>query len=158
MGIPGKRPAIVQADNVVGGVFVGTSDGIPEPIWPTTGPWGKRAAQIASERWHELIGHMQRLRTLGPENAVAVEIASMHYATWKLASDAVAERGPILHSEGGGLYRNPYLEVANGAAERMLKIEDSMGIAPAMRGRVMKVTTARKADVGAQKFLTSKSG
>ena len=153
----GRKP-IVAADNVVAGPFTGPGVALAEPDWLTAFPdgWGEAAAALAAARWRGAVADMTRLRTLGPENAAALEILAVNYARWRLAVAHVAVHGPIVPAPRTGVpMHNPYLAVANGAAEKVLKIEVELGLPPSMRGRVGRAEAAKKAPSAADRFLGS---
>jgi len=155
----GRKP-IVAADNVVAGPFAGPGVVLAEPDWLTAFPdgdgWGAAAAALAAARWHGAVADMTRLRTLGPENAAALEILAVNYARWRLAEAHVAMHGPIVPAPRTGVpMHSPYLAVANGAAEKVLKIEAELGLPPSMRGRVGRAEAAKKAPTAADRFLGS---
>jgi len=154
----GRKP-IAPASNVVAGPFSGV--GLTEPEWITEYPddeWGEAAAALASERWHAIVSDMTRLGTLGPENAGALEILSVHYARWRLAEAHIAKHGPVVPAPRTGTpMQNPYLSIANGAAERVLKLEAELGLPPSMRGRVTRAPARKTTGTSADRFLGAKA-
>lgn len=154
----GKKPA-APVDNVVAGVFALAS--VSEPDWLTEYPgesWGERAAEIASEKWNAAVADMTRMRTLGPENATALEMLAVSYARWRLAEAHITKHGPVVPAPRTGTpMQNPYLSIANGAAERCMKIEAELGLPPSMRGRVSKAAAVKKVTNAADRFLAAKA-
>lgn len=139
----GRKPKPEIKGNVVAGPFPGRGVPVPiEPDWltrPADGDWGERAARLASFRWQAAVAEMTEMQTYGPENAAALEMLAVNYARWKLAEAHVTKHGPIVPAPRTGVpMRNPYLEVANGALERVMKIETELGLSPTSRGRVAK--------------------
>lgn len=119
----------------------GTASGLAEPDFRVLAmpDWGLGQAEIASAQWRALEAELAALGVLGPENAPILEMACVQYAKWKMAEAQVARLGPILRAPGTGVaMHNPYLSVANAAADRYIKLAAELGLTPAMRGRVTK--------------------
>lgn len=153
----GKKPAPAKT-NVVTGVFPVADVELTEPNWkekPADDKWAQRAANLASEYWAGAIANMQRLGTLGDENRRAIELAATQYARWKLAEAHVAKHGPVVAAPRTGVpMQNPYLSIANKAAELLIKLEADLGLPPSMRGRVTKAESQKRVGVAADKYLT----
>lgn len=122
------------ADNRMPGAIV-------EPAWTILAApnYAEGVAALAAEKWRELAGEMTALGTLGPENALALEILCVQYARWRLAEAEVAKYAPVIRAPKTGVaMQNPFLSIANAAADRFLKFAAELGLTPAMRGRVEK--------------------
>ncbi len=119
----------------------GPVSGLTEPDWRLVAmpDWGDGAAELAQAKWRELERELALIGTLGPENADALEMLCVQYARWKMAEAQVSKLGPIIRAPKTGVpMHNPYLPVANAAADRYLKLAAELGLTPAMRGRVTK--------------------
>ena len=154
----GRKP-VARADNVIAGPFATVP--IDEPDWLIEFPgeaWGKRAAELASEKWTAAVSDMTRMRTLGPENKTALEMLAVNYARWRLSEAHLAKHGPVVAAPRTGVpMQNPYLSIANTASERVIKIEAELGLPPSMRGRVGRVTGQRQSTASADRFLAAKA-
>lgn len=153
----GRKPSPASAPDltVVQGVF-GDSGVISEPEWAMGMPadWSAQTAQIAAEQWALVTSAMRVAGTLAAENAAQIEVYCINYARWKLAEAAVAKLGPIVKApKTGVLMHNPYLAVANKAAEIVTKIAADLGLPPSMRGRVTKARRAEKTTRASDRYL-----
>lgn len=142
---------------MIQGGFEGSS--IVEPDWRVSAPdadWGARAAKLASEQWGIITVAMRRAGTLSEENVGQVEVYCVNYARWKLAEAMVAKLGPIVKAPKTGVpMHNPYLAVANKAAEIVNKNAADLGLPPSMRGRVTKAKHAEKTQRVSDRYLKS---
>ena len=59
------------------------------------------------------------------------------WSKWLRADRMVARTGEILKTHDGGMYQNPYLAVANRAAEQLSKLAAQLGLDPTARTRVV---------------------
>jgi P27 family predicted phage terminase small subunit len=68
---------------------------------------------------------------------------------WLLAQERLAEKGPVLTSDKGNLYQNPWWHTASKAFDQATKLQKSFGLSPAMREKIdlrkldQKVTSLR---------------
>ncbi len=159
----GRKPKPARADSkVITGLFGGGAVVLVEPNWKVViagDDWQERQAEIAGEKWASVICSMTRDGTLSTENASAIEMLSVQWARWKLAEAHVAKHGPIVAAPRTGVpMQNPYLSVANAAAEKVLKIEAELGLPPSMRGRVGKATRTVTKQRAADAYRTPKAG
>jgi P27 family predicted phage terminase small subunit len=69
-------------------------------------------------------------------DSIAFELLCQAYGRWIDAERHVSEEGPILISDRGNSYQNPYLGVANRAWEQIKKMLGEFGLTPAERTRV----------------------
>ncbi|MGI4876642.1 MAG: P27 family phage terminase small subunit [Janthinobacterium lividum] len=139
----GRRPnpteRLTTGDD--GAESVSRTWGVEEPAWAILAApvYAEGVAALAAEKWAELSDVMAELGTIGPENAPALEMLCVFYARWRLAEAEVARVGPIVKAPVTGVpMHNPFLSVANGAADRFLRLAAELGLTPAMRGRVGK--------------------
>lgn len=139
----GRKPNPPPAAKT-GGIMRDTPSGtaeITEPAWAILSApgWGAGAADTAALKWRELAALMGELGTLGPENASVLELACVQWARWRLAEAEIAKLGPLIKAPVTGVPMvNPYLSIANQAADRFIKLAAELGLTPAMRGRVTK--------------------
>ena len=154
----GRKPAD-PALTVIQGDFNQSAE-IVEPKWTMafpSGAWGKRAAQLAKEQWEVVTAHMRGAGTLGPENVTEIEVYCTNYARWRLAEANVAENGPIVPAPKTGVpMHNPYLSVANAAADKVMKVAADLGLPPSMRGRVTRSNAQKKRQSAAAEYLGRK--
>ncbi len=154
----GRKPKPARADSkVITGVFGGGSVILVEPNWRlavAADDWAERQAEIAADKWASTIADMTRDGTISTENGSAIEMLAVQWARWKLAEAHVAKHGPIVSAPRTGVpMQNPYLSVANAAAEKVLKIEAELGLPPSMRGRVTKPERAKRQPRAADIYL-----
>jgi P27 family predicted phage terminase small subunit len=141
--VPPPVPQPVPATNAPAPPVMAPWDGITEPAWTMTPPgsqsYAAAVADLAAEKWSELLPQMQAVHTIGPENVAALEVLCTLYARWRVAEAQVAALGPLLKAAVTGVpMHNPYLSIANAAASLYLKYAAELGLTPAMRGRVAK--------------------
>ncbi|BCH32625.1 hypothetical protein MesoLjLc_45550 [Mesorhizobium sp. L-8-10] len=155
----GRKPA---ASNVIDGVFSGAAPALLEPDWTLPfeeGKWGERRAELASERWAQLVASMSARGTLDRDNNALVEIAAGAYADWRLAEAHVAKFGPIVPAPKTGVpMHNPYKAIADAAAKRLQSAESALGIPPVERGRATQVQRGKKVSRAADAYLKPASG
>jgi P27 family predicted phage terminase small subunit len=161
--VKGRKPApAAAASNVVAGPGADRGVELPEPDWMMAWPgeeWATRSAELASEFWEKVRFHMERAGTLGPENASALEILAINYARWRLAEAHVLAHGPVVAAPRTGVpMQNPYLSIANAAAEKVMKLEAELGLPPSMRARVSKAQGQKRAARASDAFLKQKGG
>lgn len=154
----GRKPEpgrTTEAESALAGGAVPPAVGLAEPEWGAVaaGEWGAAQAQAASERWAALKAEMERLGTLGPENATQLEAAAILYARWRLAEAQVARIGPVIKAANGIPMPNPYLGVANQALDRLMRLEAELGLTPSMRARVTKVNAKKQTLAGAARSV-----
>ena len=145
---PNPAPAAETFSNSTG---TGADITLIEPAWVLEAPpeWQRAAAALACEKWAEITAGMRAMGTLSPENALAIEVACVQYARWRLAEAQVAKLGPMLRAPVTGVpMQNPFLSVANAACDRFIKLAAELGLTPAMRGRVTKIGAKRAKNAG----------
>jgi P27 family predicted phage terminase small subunit len=140
---PNPPPALRIGDDISGTVTESLKDtgALAEPVWVMVPPadWQGAVAELASAKWHELFRALEPLGTIGPENAPALEMACKQWARWRVAEAQIDKLGPIIRAPVTGVpMGNPFLSVANQAADRFLKLAAELGLTPTMRGRVTK--------------------
>ena len=90
--------------------------------------------------WIELTDNLAAAGVLGRENGAACEIYCRNLIRMRAAEANVLEHGPIVAAPRTGVpMHNPYLAVANKAAELVAKVGGELGLTPAARGKVSKV-------------------
>jgi len=93
----------------------------------------------AAEVWRDL-GKLLRdagLFTVVDRYALAMFCAVA--ARWMEAERKLQQTGPVLTSEAGGMYQNPWLHVANKAWGQMRQMLSEFGLTPAERSRLKAV-------------------
>ena len=109
----------------------------------------------AAEVWRDL-GRLLReagLFTVVDRYALAMFCAVT--ARWIEAERKVQQAGPVIVSESGGLYQNPWLCVANKAWGQMRQMLSEFGLTPAERSRLKAVTTEEEPSLAEMLFQMS---
>jgi len=73
--------------------------------------------------------------TLADRGVLAVYCSA--WSRWIQAEAEVTVSGPILKTEGGQPYQNPWLAVSNRAGETVAKLASSLGLDPSSRSRLI---------------------
>lgn len=91
---------------------------------------------LARREWRRLVREMRASGVLAVVDRNALAAYCVAFARWADAEEKLAKSGMILKSDGGGLYQNPYLAIANRAIEQLIKIGSEFGFTPSSRTRI----------------------
>lgn len=76
------------------------------------------------------------LRVMTEADRLALGAFAHEFAKWREAEDRVAIDGPVLYSEKGGAYLNPWQNIASNHFKNMVKLMGEFGLTPASRSRI----------------------
>ena len=96
---------------------------------------------VAKRKWKEVIKLLTAMDLLSKADKDMIELYCNAYSRYQSAQAMVKKFGEILKSKQGGLYRSPYLDVANHASKEMQKLARSLGLDPLSRKKLGVVTT-----------------
>jgi P27 family predicted phage terminase small subunit len=120
-GNPGKRPLSNE----------------PQPPVPDRIPYTPRHLNEAGKReWRRIVSVLLDLGLYTVVDRAALAMYCQAWGRWVEAERKLAKEGPILKSDKGNLYQNPWLHVANKAWEQMRKILAEFGLTPSSRARL----------------------
>jgi P27 family predicted phage terminase small subunit len=91
----------------------------------------------AREEWARVLLDLAAMGVLGRENRVALAIYCQAWARMVRAERHIAEHGEVVPAPRTGTpMHNPYLSIANRAADTVMKIATEFGLTPSSRSRV----------------------
>lgn len=105
----------------------------PKVLIPSCPVWLSPQARMEYRRVARLL---MSLRVLTEADRAALVAYAHQYAKWVEAEQVVQRQGPVLVSDKGGMYLNPWQGVANMAFKNMAKMMAEFGMTPASRTRV----------------------
>lgn len=109
-------------------------------------------AEAAAE-WHRLIPELTALGVITIVDKGVLAAYCCAWSRWVKAELMIQKTSEVLQSkDGGGLYQNPYLAVANRAMEQMRTFGAAMGLDPASRSR-LQIERVSQANEVEERFL-----
>jgi P27 family predicted phage terminase small subunit len=125
----------------------------PEPDWSSIYS-DEFDLAAAHEQWGIISREMQTAGTLAVANGHAMQrLVEMRIVFQRAARD-VAEKGPVMKAKRSRVPQyNPHWTVMRQADERIVVLEEKLGINPSGRGKVAKVDRSKKAPRAADKYL-----
>ena len=122
-GNPGKRPL---------------NDAEPEPRAPAEVPRAPRGIldPVGRAEWRRIVPELMALGLYTEVDRAALVIYCNAWARWAKAEAEVRRLGELLESDKGNLYYNPWLGVANKAAEVCHRMAKEFGFTPSARTRI----------------------
>ncbi len=130
-GNPGKRPLNAA-----------------EPEYPAgVGPAPDHLDKAARDEWDRVGGMLEESGVATQADRAVLAVYCQAWSRWVRAEQVCAKMGDVLRSEAGGVYQNPYLSVANRAAEQLAKCAASLGLDPSSRSRVVSSRPVKTASV-----------
>lgn len=118
-GNPGKRPL---------------NDAEPQPLPGAEPP--EHLGGEAGLKWAELAPRLEELGILSQIDADLLAMYCQFYGRWVEAERHLAEEPLVLTGVQGGVYQNPWLQIANKATEQMHKLGAEFGLTPSSRTRI----------------------
>jgi P27 family predicted phage terminase small subunit len=91
---------------------------------------------VAKKKWKELVKLLAAMDILTKADRDLMELYCIAYSRCQAAQAMLRKFGEILKSKQGGLYRSPYLDVANHASKEMQKLAKSLGLDPLSRKKL----------------------
>ncbi|MCV9997337.1 P27 family phage terminase small subunit [Pararhizobium sp. YC-54] len=134
-------------------------DGVPpEPDWASIYT-DEFDILEAHEQWTIVLNELREANTLAVSNGHAIKRLVEFRVQYDRSSKHVAEHGPVLKGKRAKVGQwNPHWSVMRQADEAIRVIEAELGIAPARRGKVTKVTRGKKTSRAADSYLKPVSG
>lgn len=83
---------------------------------------------VAKKKWKELVKLMTAMNLITKADRDLMELYCVAYSRRHEAEAMLKKFGPILKSKQGGLYRSPYLDVANHASKDLQKLSRLLGL------------------------------
>lgn len=109
--------------------------------------------------WEAVIADLRRAGTLDRDNGAAIEIYVRNLVRMRVAERHLGEFGAIVPAPRTGVpMQNPYLAVANRAAEAVAKMAAELGLTPSSRGRVSKAPAGKRAARASDAYLRAGTG
>ena len=137
-------PALPGAGAPVSGSIAGPA----EPDMPAD-----FAGELVAE-WERVVADLRRNGVLDRDNGAAIEIYVRNLVRMREAERHVGEFGAIVPAPRTGVpMQNPYLAIANRAAETVAKMAAELGLTPSSRARVSKAPTSKKAARASDAYL-----
>lgn len=105
---------------------------------PTSAPYAPRHLNHEAKReWRRVAKVLIDAGLYSDVDRAALTMYCQAWGRWVEAENAITRSGgPILTSDKGGLYQNPWLSVANKAQDQLRKMIAEFGLSPAQRSRV----------------------
>jgi len=128
----------------------GFAFGNTEPAAFATAPTCPRDLDaIGKKKWREIVKYLTEMDLITKADRDMLELYCAAYSRRKSAETMLKKFGDILKSKQGGLYRSPYLDVANHASKEMQKLAKSLGLDPMSRKK-LGVQRVKRAGVAAR--------
>ena len=136
-------------------------DGEPEePDWSLIYTY-EDDVLMAREEWGKVIRELRENQTLTVANGHAIRRLVDFRVQYEIASQHVAENGPVLRSKKRNVkvgQWNPYWAVMRHCDDVIRTLESELGISPIRRARAAKVQKRNKQARAADAYLTKKAG
>jgi P27 family predicted phage terminase small subunit len=128
---------------------MGTSGQSPDASKPLSIKFGKKESTFATaptcpreldavgkKKWRELVKLLEEMKLITRADRDMMELYCAAYSRRKTAEAMLKKFGEVLKSKQGGLYRSPYLDVANHASKEMQKLAKGLGLDPMSRKKL----------------------
>ena len=99
-------------------------------------PCPEHLETLAKVEWGRMADKLHRIGLLTEIDGTALAMYCVAYGRWVQALEHVKTEEPVLLSENGGKYQNPWLAVSNKAFDQMAKLLVEFGMTPSSRSRV----------------------
>ena len=109
-------------------------------------------AADALAEWERIVAVLAPTGILTPLDAAALAVYCSTYATWKEASELLAEADLTIVGAKGHLIQNPLIRIANRAASDLVRYSSEFGLTPISRARII-VGTPSQDDNAADQFF-----
>jgi P27 family predicted phage terminase small subunit len=110
--------------------------GEPRPPLPSSTYAPRHLNGEAKKEWRRLVVTLVDLGLYTEVDRAALAMYCQAWGRWVEAERRLSIEGPVLISDKGNYYQNPYLHVANRAWEEMRKMLGEFGLTPASRCRL----------------------
>lgn len=138
-GNPGKRA-------------LNDSEPTPEAVLPIA---PDSLTEVGKSKWDEVALKLYNQGIITELDVDLLELLCINYEEFTEARKMVKTfGGPVVKSDKGNPFQNPYVSIANQCQERMMKIMSLMGMTPVDRQKVKAAPKARKASL-AEKFFNA---
>jgi P27 family predicted phage terminase small subunit len=91
---------------------------------------------VAREEWERVGTALKDLRVISTLDRALLAVYCQDWETWIAATKNVQRYGAVIRSPSGFLTQNPYVAIANRAADRLLKTCAALGLSPSERSRM----------------------
>ncbi len=91
---------------------------------------------VGKKKWREVVKLLTEMNLITRADRDMLELYCAAYSRRKAAEAMLKKFGEILKSQQGGLYRSPYLDVANHASKEMQKLAKALGLDPMSRKKL----------------------
>ena len=119
-GNPGKRPLNADEPQYAAG-----AGGPPELL-----------DEVGRAEWERVSAMLTASGVLTQADRGVLTMYCDAWSRWVQASEKVKETGEVLEGRTGAYYQNPYLGIANRAADRVAKCAALLGLDPSSRSRL----------------------
>jgi P27 family predicted phage terminase small subunit len=76
------------------------------------------------------------LRVITEADRLALAAFAHEFGKWREAEERVEREGPVMYSEKGGAYINPWKNIASTHFKNMIKLMTEFGLTPSSRSRI----------------------
>ena len=109
----------------------------PQPPVPENTPYVPRwLNEHGKEEWRRVVKVLLGLGLYTEIDRTALSMYCQAFGRWRVAEEQLEVDGPILQSDNGNYYQNPWLHTANQAWEQMRKMLSEFGLTPSSRSRL----------------------
>lgn len=91
---------------------------------------------VGRKKWRELVKLLTEMDLITRADRDVMELYCAAFSRRRAAEAKIKQFGEILKSKQGGLYRSPYLDVANHASKEMQKLARTLGLDPLSRKKL----------------------
>lgn len=92
--------------------------------------------QTAKRHWRYYVKELHDIGTVTKVDRHALAIYCEACARWERAIKMVEEKGEVVKTKQGNIIQNPYVGIANRAADQINKYGASLGLDPSSRTRI----------------------
>jgi P27 family predicted phage terminase small subunit len=132
-GRPPKPTAIKILEGNPGGRPLNHNEPKPRVIAPPCPAWLTGIARAEYKRHAKLLAS---LRVVTEADRLALAAFAHEFGKWREAEERVDRDGPVIYSEKGGAYLNPWKNIASNHFKNMVKLMSEFGLTPASRSRI----------------------
>lgn len=140
-GNPGKRP-------------LSQNEPRPRVVAPPCPAWLTGIARAEYKRHAKMLAGY---RMITEADRLALAAFAHEFGKWREAEERVAKDGPVLYSDKGGAYLNPWQNIASNHFKNMCKLMTEFGLTPSSRSRIEAAPEEEKETSLAEKLFASVS-
>lgn len=121
---------------------------------PESTPYAPRhLSDEAQKQWRQLAGMLVRAGVYTEADGMALAALCEVWATWVRAKEKVDETGgPVLVSDKGNYYQNPWVHERNKALDMLIKMVGHFGLSPAERPRIEPAVIVKQLSLSEELF------